>query len=89
MQSSTQTTSVSKKSLWAGRIISAMPVLFLLLDGVMKLVKPGPVVEGTVRLGYPESVRDHVCNKETGRQRHGHKGTGARVTQNVYWERKD
>ena len=42
--------------LWAGRIMSALPALFLLLDGVMKLGKPAPVVEATVRLGYPESV---------------------------------
>jgi hypothetical protein len=30
--------------------------LFLLLDGVGKLFKPAPVVEGTVKLGYSESV---------------------------------
>lgn len=56
MQSSTPTTPVAKKRLWAGRIISALPVLLLLVDGVMKLVKPAPVVEATVQLGYPESV---------------------------------
>ena len=42
--------------IWTGRIISALPVLFLLMDGVMKLFKPRVVVEATVRLGYPESV---------------------------------
>jgi len=46
----------NKGSLWAGRILSALPVLFLLLDGVMKVVKPAFVVEATVQLGYPESV---------------------------------
>jgi len=56
MQSVTQTAPVSKKTLWAGRIISSLPALFLLLDGVGKLIKPAPVVEGTIRLGYPESV---------------------------------
>jgi len=56
MQSATQTASVSKKRLWAGRIIGLLPALFLLLDGVMKLVKPAPVVEATVRLGYSENV---------------------------------
>ena len=56
MQSDTQTTPVSKKRLWAGRIIGALPALFLLLDGVMKLVKPAVVVEATIQLGYPESV---------------------------------
>ena len=48
---------MSNKSLvWAGRILSALPVLFLLLDGVMKVVKPAFVVDATVQLGYPESV---------------------------------
>ena len=56
MQSSTQTTPIPKSTIWAGRIISALPVLFLLMDGFMKLVKPRVVVEATVRLGYPESV---------------------------------
>src|SRR5215204_3237196 len=56
MQSSTQAAPVSKKRLRAGRIMSALPALFLLVDGVVKLVKPAPVVEATVRLGYPESV---------------------------------
>ena len=46
----------NKKSLWAGRILSALPALFLLLDGIMKLVKPPFVVEATVQLGWPESV---------------------------------
>jgi hypothetical protein len=54
MQSNTQT--VSKKTLLAGRIISALPVLFLLMDGVMKLIKPAVVVDATVRLGYSETV---------------------------------
>ena len=47
---------VAKKRLWAGRIISFLAALFLLLDGVMKLIKPAFVVEATVRLGYPEQV---------------------------------
>src|SRR5947209_2366711 len=56
MESATPTPPVSKQILWAGRIMSALPSLFLLVDGVMKLVKPAPVIEATVRLGYPESV---------------------------------
>jgi hypothetical protein len=47
---------VSKGALWTGRVMSALPALFLLFDGAMKLVKPDFVVEATVRLGYPESV---------------------------------
>ena len=41
---------------WAGRIISAVPVLMLVFSGVMKLMKPAAVVEGFARFGYPESV---------------------------------
>ena len=51
-----QTTPVSKGSLWAGRILSGLVALLLLMDAVMKLVRPAPVVEATARLGYPESV---------------------------------
>lgn len=56
MQQETQTAFVSKTSLWAGRIVSALPALFLLMDGIMKLFKPAIVVEATVKLGYSESV---------------------------------
>jgi hypothetical protein len=56
MQPDAQIAPVSKKMLWAGRILSAIPVLFLLFDGVAKLIQPASVVEATVRLGYPESV---------------------------------
>ncbi len=56
MSSNNSTASVSKGQLWAGRIVSALPILFLLMDGVMKLAKPSFVVEATVQLGYRESV---------------------------------
>ncbi|EEF57948.1 DoxX family protein [Pedosphaera parvula] len=51
-----QTIPVGRKALWTGRIMSALITLFMLMDGVGKLVKPAPVVKGTVELGYPESV---------------------------------
>ena len=51
---SIQTAPSSKKALWAGRIISALPALFLLMDVVMKLFKVAVVVEESVRLGYPD-----------------------------------
>jgi len=56
MPQDTQTAPVSKKILWTGRIMSALVVLFLLMDGVMKLVNPAPVVEGMTKLGYPLSL---------------------------------
>ena len=49
-------TEVSKTNLWIGRIVSGLPALFLLVDGVMKLFKPPVVVEATLNLGYPEST---------------------------------
>jgi len=55
MQSADQP-AISGKRLWAGRIMSGLAALFLLVDGVMKLFQPAPVLEATVRLGYPESA---------------------------------
>src|SRR5574341_1081927 len=52
----TQVAPVSKGRRWAGGILSTLLAVFLLLDGVMKVAKPGFVVEATVQLGYPESV---------------------------------
>ena len=46
----------SKARLWTGRFASGVSILFLLMDGIMKLVKPAPVIEGTLQLGYPESI---------------------------------
>lgn len=51
-----QTGPVSKGKLWTGRIVSGLPALFLIFDAVMKLVKPAPVIDATVKLGYSEST---------------------------------
>jgi len=56
MVANVQAGSLPAKGVWAGRIVSWLPALFLLVDGVAKLFKPAPVVEGTVKLGYSESV---------------------------------
>lgn len=42
--------------LCAGRIISILVVLFLFLDGVIKVLKLTPSVEASVNLGYPENT---------------------------------
>ena len=47
---------LSKKGLWAGRILSGLAVLFLLFDSLIKVMKLPPAVEGTVALGYPATV---------------------------------
>jgi DoxX-like family len=56
MQAGTQTALGPQKMVWAGRMMSALPVLVLRIDGVATLIKPASVVEATVRLGYLESV---------------------------------
>jgi DoxX-like family len=56
MPTNTRAVPASKTRLWVGRIMSALPALFLLVDGVMKLVKPEVVVKTTVALGYTETV---------------------------------
>lgn len=47
---------VSKKMLWAGRILSTLPVLMLLFSAAMKFVRPPEMAEGFAHLGYPLSL---------------------------------
>ena len=56
MSLATPSTSGSKAMRWTGYVLSVVPALFLLMDGVMKLFKPDFVVKATAQLGYPESV---------------------------------
>jgi hypothetical protein len=44
-----------RKGLWAGRTLSALVVVFLIFDGVTKLMKVTQVVEATAQLGFRES----------------------------------
>jgi hypothetical protein len=55
MQSGAQNAPVTRM-VWVGRVLSALMVLFMLFDGGIKILKLGPAVEGTVRLGYPVST---------------------------------
>jgi hypothetical protein len=45
---------ISKPRLWTGRIMSIIVILFMLMDGVMKFVKPEPVIASIVKLGYQD-----------------------------------
>jgi DoxX-like family len=56
LHSAAQSAPIPKGRLWIGRIMSALPALFLVMDGVMKLMKPDFVVKATIQLGFPESV---------------------------------
>jgi hypothetical protein len=56
MPSDSQAVPVSKKSLWAGRILSGLVVLFLIPDAIIKFMKPAPVVDAFAHLGLPLSI---------------------------------
>ena len=53
MPSTGQTVTVSKTTLWAGRILGTLAVVFLLFDAVLHLLKPAPVAAAFAQLGYP------------------------------------
>lgn len=55
MQAVSELARVSKARLWMGRIFSAITGLFLLVDGIAKVMRVPAVVEGTKKVGYPES----------------------------------
>jgi hypothetical protein len=55
MPTMVETAPVSKPAIWIGRVLSGLVILFLLVDGAIKLV-PWPVVTETMdRIGYGSS----------------------------------
>lgn len=52
MPTTVQTIPASKTALWAGRILSALVVLFALFDGVTKVMKEPHVMQASAQLGY-------------------------------------
>ena len=53
MPSTGQTVPASKTTLWAGRILVTLAVVFLLFDAILHLLKPAPVAAAFAQLGYP------------------------------------
>lgn len=47
-----QATPILTTRVWAGRCMSVFAILFLLLDGVIKMLQLAPAVEASARLGY-------------------------------------
>jgi hypothetical protein len=47
---------VSTKSLWTGRALTILAVLFLLFDSFGHLAKPAPVADALLRLGIPVTL---------------------------------
>jgi hypothetical protein len=46
----------SPKTIWTGRILSGLAVLFLSFDTAIKVLQLPFAIEGTTQLGYPEST---------------------------------
>ncbi len=47
---------VSKRTLWISYILSAIPVLMVLMASVMKLLRLPAVIEGFAKSGFPQSL---------------------------------
>ncbi len=44
------------KTIWVGRILSALAILFLSFDTIVKVLRLPVAIDGTTQLGYPEST---------------------------------
>ena len=55
-QTAGQNEGISRKRLWASRILTGLASAFMIMDGGMKLFKPAFVVQASAQLGYPEST---------------------------------
>ncbi len=53
MVESAAAASVSKGALWTGRVLTALVVVFLLFDGIIKFMMIQPVVDTFAQMGYP------------------------------------
>lgn len=56
MRTNTQPIPPSAKRLWTGRVVSALPILFLVFDGLAKVMRVPQVIEASAKLGYSQSV---------------------------------
>ena len=56
MDSNTPPAPVSKKILWTGRVLSALPVLLFLFSAIMKFLRPPDLAKGFDHLGWPVSL---------------------------------
>ncbi len=56
--------STSKGTVWAGRVLSALPVLLMVFFGSMGLLKPETIQPGFTHYGYPARLVIPVCVAE-------------------------
>jgi len=48
--------SVSTRSVWTGRVLSALGALFMTFDGIIHILRITPVVDAFAQLGFPLSA---------------------------------
>ena len=48
-----KTSKTANATRWIGRILSAVPVAFLIFDGVIKVLNLQPVIDSSIQLGLP------------------------------------
>ena len=56
-----QTAPVSKKMLWTGRVISALPVLLMVFGAMFGILKTAAVLPGFAKYGYSDKVLVPIC----------------------------
>lgn len=52
----TTTTPIVNARRWTGRLLSAVPVVILIIDAVLKLIRTAPMTHGMARLGYADGL---------------------------------
>lgn len=57
---------VSKKALWTGRVMTALPALMLLFSGSMKFTSSPQIAEGFTHLGWPVDLAHTLGLLEVG-----------------------
>ena len=57
MQPANQTAPISKRRVWTGRILSALPAIFVLTSGInLSVMKTPEVLESFHKFGYPDNL---------------------------------
>ncbi|MBA3948029.1 MAG: DoxX family protein [Herpetosiphonaceae bacterium] len=56
MVSATHIMSTGRLTVWTGRILSGVAILFLAFDGIIKILQLAPAVQSSIQLGLPGSV---------------------------------
>lgn len=56
MEATGQTTTISSKAIWTGRVLSGLVIAFLIFDFGIKLVPLDIVLKSLAELGYPDTV---------------------------------